>query len=113
MTSRAQSLMVFAALFAIAVDVFFYVQRCDASPAIDFSIMGLTLVVQALSVLVARWSEWDHRVPMGRGFARPALLGAVLFLAISVFLARFALNYSDAIGRPNWFKSIGAQCDDA
>jgi hypothetical protein len=101
------ALLVVAALVA---DAAFYLLRCAASPPVSFNTLALTVVVQGVAALLAYWGTTDAPERASQLFRRPILWLGLWLLLVSLPLARYSLNYSDAIGRPNWFKSVGHQC---
>lgn len=94
---------------ALAAYVFLYFRRCEASPEVSFNALALSITVHIVSLALTYW-QTKESVDPSSSLRRFLLISSVgLFLA-SLLIARFAMNYSDAIGRPNWYKSVGLQC---
>ena len=95
---------------SVSALVVFYSWRCDASPAINFNVLAFAVLVQSFAIaLVAS----QIPAPSSQSFraSRRWLLVAGIALALSFFvMARYALNFSDALGQPNWYKSVGLRC---
>ena len=102
----------FAALLAVvgvALDAWAFISRCPASPTINVSILCFGLLVQATAVAfpVIRGSLFEtSSLKHELGFI---CVMSVLFLG-SVLVIRYSVLYSDAIGKPNYFKSAGLAC---
>jgi hypothetical protein len=101
---------VIAAMAAIAADIALFSLRCDASPPVSVAGLAVALLAQMGATLLVYWGMAENAVPVGRTrFLSVVQLGLLLLLC-SLPAAHFALNYSDAIGHPNWYKSVGLQC---
>jgi FtsH-binding integral membrane protein len=101
-----------ALLFAVALIVCltFYALRCAASPPVSIKALAIGIAVFGVALVLIYWATSEEV----EGAARKLRLslfwfGVGLFLA-SLGIAQYALNYSDAIGHPNWYKSVGNQC---
>src|SRR5437868_1463018 len=99
----------FLAVVAIALDIWAFMSRCPASPAVNVSTLSFGLVVQAIAIsfpLVR--GAWFETASEKHGLKIIAL-ALVLFVG-SVMAIRYSVLYSDAIGKPNYFKSAGLAC---
>jgi hypothetical protein len=94
---------------AVVVDIWIFGSRCSASPAVSLSTLAFGLLVQAIAVgfpLVR--GAWFETAPVKHGL-RIIMLALVLFVG-SLVLIRYSVLYSDAIRKPNFFKSAGLAC---
>jgi hypothetical protein len=100
------------ALAALTLDTLAVTSRCSASPGINISILLFGLAVQAVAVSfpLVFWAILANEPPR-RGVA---VIGMSLVLFVGGSLAfRYSALYSDAIGKPNYFKSAGLACHRA
>ena len=109
-TSKQILVAVLFAAFALTACASLYALRCAASPPISIKALAIGVAVQGVALALI----YLGMATVAGGEARKSQLslfwfGVGLFLA-SLGIAQYALNYSDAIGRPNWYKSVGSQC---
>jgi hypothetical protein len=97
------------ALLAVALDVWLFRSRCLASPEINPSTLSLGLLIQATAVgLPLLRTAWFDSASAAHGLK---ILGAALILFVgSAQAIRYSVLYSDKIGQPNYFKSVGLRC---
>jgi hypothetical protein len=104
-----RSITAFLALTAVVLDIWAFVVRCPASPAVNISTLCFGLIVQAIAVgfpLVR--GAWFESASVKHGLTIITL--ALMLFVGSVMIIRYSVLYSDAIGKPNYFKSIGLAC---
>jgi hypothetical protein len=97
------------ALMAVVLDIWTFGLRCPASPAVNISTLSFGLIVQAIAVgfpLVR--GAWFQSASVKHGLKIIAL--ALMLFVGSVIIIRYSVLYSDAIGKPNYFKSMGLAC---
>ena len=109
MNKLDQCITALLALVAVTFDVWAFMSRCPASPGVNVSTLSFGLIVQAISVgaPLAR-GAWFESASVKHGLTFLAL-ALVLFVG-SVMAIRYSVLYSDAIGKPNYFKSSGLAC---
>jgi hypothetical protein len=95
---------------ALAAYVILYFRRCEASPQVSFNVLALSVTVLAVSLALTYWRTKESVVELSSSLRRFPIFSSIGLFMASLLIARFALNYSDAIGRPNWYKSVGLQC---
>jgi hypothetical protein len=97
------------ALMAIVVDTWAFVLRCPASPTVNISTLAFGIIVQAIAVgfpLVR--GAWFESASVKHGLTIITL--ALMLFVGSVVIIRYSVLYSDAIGKPNYFRSMGLAC---
>ena len=96
-------------LIALALDVWAFMSRCPASPIVNVSTLSFGILVQAIAVgLPLVRGVWLQSATVKHGLTI-ITLALVLFVG-SVMAIRYSVLYSDAIGKPNYFKSAGLAC---
>ena len=95
----------------LLIDSAFFMQRCSASPPINIPLLVFAAIVQASAVLLAYWSTYESPQTIPSLLRRPIFWLAVFLGIVSIPVAQYPLKYSDAIGRVNWFKSKGLECN--
>jgi len=97
------------ALLALIFDVWAFKSRCPASPEVNASTLCFGLIVQAIAVgLPLARNAWFDSASERQGFK--VIAGAIVLFVGSVLAVRYSLLYSDAIGKPNYFRSAGLAC---
>ena len=97
------------ALSAVALDVWAVSSRCAASPEVNISILCFGLFIQAFAVgLPLVRGAWSYGASAKLGLK--VIAGALVLFVGSVLAIRYSLLYSDAIGKPNYFRSAGLAC---
>jgi hypothetical protein len=97
------------ALIAVVLDTWAFVSRCPASPTVNVSTLFFGLVVQVIAVgfpLVR--GAWFESASVKHGLTI-ITLALMLFIG-SAMIVRYSVLYSDAIGEPNYFRSVGLAC---
>ena len=98
------------AFAALALDIVAFSSRCAASPAVNVRILLFGLAVQSLAVCF----PLIFGGPFTNEKRGVAIAGMALLLFVGGSLAfRYAAMFSDAIGQPNYFKSVGLACRNA
>jgi hypothetical protein len=104
---RKFSLLLAAVLAAL--DVLAFVSRCSASPGVNISIMFFGLVVQTVAVSFPLFL--DSVIGTISMRHRQLFIALTLMLFVGGAMAvRYAVLYSDAIGKPNYFISASHVC---
>ena len=94
---------------AVALHLWAFASRCAASPAVNVSTLAFGFVVQAFAVgLSLVRGAWFESATAKHGLKIIAL--AIVLFVGSVMVIRYSVLYSDAIGKPNYFKSAGLAC---
>ena len=104
-----RGITVLLALMAIVLDTWAFVSRCPASPPVNISTLAFGVIVQAVAVgfpLVR--GAWFESASVKHGVTIITL--ALMLFVGSVMIMRYSVLYSDAIGKPNYFRSIGLAC---
>ena len=109
-TSKATLVVSLLATVALLASGLLYSLRCQASPPVSMNALSVAVVVQCIALAFVHRSLVESQESSPVKLTRFLLWSGVgLFLA-SLLLARYAIVYSDAIGHPNWYKSVGLQC---
>jgi hypothetical protein len=100
---------VLLALVAATLDVLALATRCPVSPGVNVPLLLLGLVLQATAVAFP--------VFFGQPFADElskrglAIVGMALLIFTAGSLAFwYSAQFSDVIGKPNYFRSVGLAC---
>ena len=103
---------VLLAFGAAVADVFGFASRCSLSPAVNVPLLLLGLVLQATAVGYPLFFGAPFAGELSkRGFR---IIGMSLLIFVAGSLAfRYSAQFSDAIGKPNYFRSAGLACRNA
>jgi len=100
------------ALLALTFDIWAFKSRCPASPEVNISILCFGLVVQAIAIgLPLVRAAWFDTASERHGFK--VVMGAIILFVGSILAVHYSVLYSDAIGKPNYFRSAGLACRSA
>jgi len=97
------------AIGAIALDAFAFASRCSVSPGVNapFLLLGIALQAGAVAFLMFFGQPYAGELSK-RGFT---IIGMSLLIFVAGWLAfRSSAQFSDAIGKPNYFRSAGLAC---
>jgi hypothetical protein len=104
-----RGIAVLLALMAIVLDTWAFASRCPASPPVNMSALAFGAIVQAVAVgFPLVHGAWFESASAKQG-ATTITLSLMLFVG-SVMIIRNSVLYSDAIGKPNYFRSLGLAC---
>jgi len=109
MENFERNVAVLTALLALAFDVWAFKSRCPASPEVNVSILFFGLIIQAIAVALPLVRvAWFDSASDRQGLK---VVGCAIILFVwSVLAVRYSVLYSDAIGKPNYFRSAGLAC---
>ena len=111
--SRFERILLFIIIFGcIGFDVWTFSSRCSASPPVSPVALAFGAIIQlvaiALPVIVSK--QFSDESP---GFRLRCALVALMLAVVSVTFLRTGILYSDSIGRPNYYRSVGMQCNNS
>ncbi|TAK91734.1 MAG: hypothetical protein EPO06_03255 [Burkholderiaceae bacterium] len=96
-------------LALVAADVWAAYSRCPVSPPVNLSMLAFGIFIQLTALcLIAFGYRFSAELSLRQRWR--LLLMAFVLGTVSILMVRYAVLYSDAIGQPNWFKSIGLRC---
>ena len=100
---------VLLALAGVGFDAWAFISRCPSSPAVSIPVLSFGLLVQAIAVGLPLVREVWFQSATAKHGAKAIIVALGLFVG-SAMMIRSSVLYSDAIGKPNYFKSAGLAC---
>ena len=108
----AQRIVCLAFIAIVSVmDGVFFLQRCDQSPPVSLSMFAFTVVVQVIAIALTAVVTYEPPKHIFLLIKHPILWPSLLLIISSYPMAEESIKYSDKIGRVNWYKSTGLQCN--
>src|SRR5689334_16672965 len=96
-----------AALVAVT-----FASRCAASPVVNVQFLLFGLALQATSIAFLMFFEQPFADEISKRRLTIMGMSLVIFAAGSM-VVRYSVQFSDAIGKPNYFRSAGLACRNA
>jgi hypothetical protein len=79
----------------------------------NMSALGFGIVLQLGAMAGVYYAYTRYGEGMNIKFGRVLLGFVAMFFLVGTIAIQKSVMYSDSIGKPNWFKSVGRQCNAA
>ena len=93
----------------LAFNIWSYFSRCEASPDIDWSMLGFSWSISAIACVLLHFR--DDWLELDLASKQPIVaMGVAGALLAGIVLSREAIQYADAIGQSKGYRSVGLAC---